>query len=383
MSLSPNSNPDLRSYYYDQPGSLPGTIYAKPDAEPPTLSLIDFSPESCVGQQLHHPEDIAPYLDSRSISWVDVQGLGHRDTLMELGKVFGLHMLTLEDIANVPQRPKIENYDNHLLIVTHMMRLKYNQPRARTGTGPGAMTFRLITEQVSFVLGKHYLLTVQEEPNYDTFDQVRDRIYSNRGLIRQKKEDYLTYCILDTIIDAFFPILEQIGEYIELLENQVIQNPTPKTLASIHQIKRDLLTLRRAIWPQREMLAALTRDESAFISPEVQVYLRDCYDHAAQVMDMVEIYRELAASLTDVYLSSVSNRMNEVMKTLTVISTIFIPLTFIAGIYGMNFNSKASPWNMPELDWYWGYPLVWALMIIIALALILFFWRRGWFRDFS
>jgi magnesium transporter len=202
-------------------------------------------------------------------------------------------------------------------------------------------------------------------------------------MIRQKGADYLLYALLDAIIDGFFPILETYGEEIEVLEDEVIEHPTPQTLARIHQIKRDLLTLRRAIWPQRELLATLTRDGCDQISQDVQLYLRDCYDHAVQVLDMVETYRELAASLMDVYLSAVSNRMNEVMKTLTVISTIFIPLTFIAGIYGMNFNPQASPWNMPELNWYWGYPLVWSGMIAIALSLIVFFWYRGWFSNFS
>ena len=267
-----------------------------------------------------------------------------------------------------------------------MMKLEFHRDHPsnrRDDTTQSATTFRLVTEQVSFILGEHYLLTVQEEPNHDTFNRVRERIYSDKGQIRQRGADYLTYCIVDTVIDAFFPILEQLGEYIEDLEEEVLQNPTPQTLSSIHQIKRDLLTLRRAIWPQREMLSLLTRDGGALISPEVQIYFRDCYDHAAQVIDMIEIYRELASSLMDVYLSAVSNRMNEVMKTLTVISTIFIPMTFIAGIYGMNFDSGASPLNMPELEWYWGYPLAWALMIAIATTLVIFFWRRGWFSDFS
>ena len=374
--MHPDTASDLRNYYYDPPGSLPGTIYGKKDAKPPKISFIDFNLDKYIGQELRSAYEVLPFLEDESVSWLDVQGLGHRPTLRALGQVFDLHKLTLEDIANVPQRPKLEEYNEHLLLITHRIKLEFHRGK-KDDRRTSSVTFSLATEQVSFVLGQHYLLTVQEESTQDSFQRVRDRIYANKGQIRQKKSDYLAYCILDTIIDAFFPVLEQIGEYIEDLEEEALQSPTPQTLSSIHQIKRDLLTLRRAIWPQREMLAILTRDGSHLISPQVQIYLRDCYDHAAQVIDMIEIYRELASSLMDVYLSSVNNRMNEVMKTLTVISTIFIPLTFIAGIYGMNFH------NMPELSWNLGYPFVWGLMIAIAIGLIIFFWKRGWFHSFS
>lgn len=375
-----------RDYPGDLPGSAPGTLNIDVNAPTPKLVLIDYNARKALCQQLDQPEDCTPYLDSESVAWIDVQGLGSQDTLSRLGKVFTIHPLALEDIVNVPQRPKVEIYGDQLLIVTQMITLvpaeeRGDQPLGLRSRQP--LTSRLSTEQVSFLLENNCLLTVQEEPEYDCFGPVRDRIHHNRGTLRQRGSDYLTYALLDAIIDGFFPILEIYGEKIEALEDEVIARPTPQTLAQIHQIKRDLLTLRRAIWPQRELLATLTRDGCTQIAPEVQIYLRDCYDHAVQVLDMVETYRELAASLMDVYLSAVSNRMNEVMKTLTVISTIFIPLTFIAGIYGMNFNPQASPLNMPELNWYWGYPLVWGVMMAIAAALIFFFWRRGWFRDFS
>jgi magnesium transporter len=191
------------------------------------------------------------------------------------------------------------------------------------------------------------------------------------------------YALLDAVIDGFFPVLEDYGEAIEDLEDEVVAKPTRQTLEKIHKLKRDLLMLRRAIWPQRDAINALIRDGSDLISDDVRVYLRDCYDHAVQVLDMVETYRELASSLMDVYLSSVSNRMNEVMKLLTVISTIFIPLTFIAGVYGMNFNPERSPWNMPELNWYFGYPLCWGVMLAIASSLIYYFYRKGWFESLS
>lgn len=357
-------------YFYDVPGSLPGTLNIEADAPPPTIVLIDYSEASATRIHVEAPEDCAPYLDSESVSWVDVKGLGSEDVLQRLGKVFSLHPLMLEDVVNVPQRPKVDEYEDQLLIIARMVTLK------ESGQG-------FISEQVSLILGRHYLLTVQEEPDYDCFGPVRDRIRQGKGTIRRHGADYLAYTLLDAIIDGFFPVLEAYGEDLEELEDEVVSNPSRQTLEKIHALKRQLLYLRRSIWPQRDAINALIRDGSDLISEEVRIYLRDCYDHTVQVLDMVETYRELASSLMDVYLSSVSNKMNEVMKLLTVISTIFIPLTFIAGIYGMNFNTAKSPWNMPELDWYWGYPLCLALMAIVAGGLVIFFWKRGWFENFS
>jgi magnesium transporter len=296
-----------------------------------------------------------------------VQGLGDEEVLMSLGEVFQLHPLMLEDVVNVPQRPKVEDYGDQLLIIARMVMIK---------PGDG-----FISEQVSLILGKHYLTTVQEEPERDCFGPVRHRIKNGKGIIRKQGPDYLAYALLDAVIDGFFPVLEAYGERIEALENEVVTAPSRQTLEKIHLIRRELLDLRRAIWPQRDAITALMRDGSPLISQEVSVYLRDCYDHTIQVLDMVETYRELASSLMDVYLSSISNKMNEVMKVLTVISTVFIPLTFVAGIYGMNFNTEKSPLNMPELNWYWGYVVCWAVMLTIAAGLIYYFWRKGWFKS--
>jgi magnesium transporter len=357
-------------YFYDEPGTVPGTLRIEADAPPPRIVLIDYNETNATRVQLATPEAAAPHLDSESVSWVDVQGLGSEDVLQRLGQVFNLHPLVLEDVVNVPQRPKVEDYQDQLLIITRMVTLKEN-----------AAGF--VNEQVSFVLGKHYLLTVQEEPKYDCFGSVRDRIRTSRGTLRQLGPDYLAYTLLDSIIDGFFPVLEAYGERIEALEDEVITSPTRQTLDKIHQVRRELLTLRRSIWPQREAINSLIRDSCVLISHDVQIHLRDCYDHVVQLLDMVETYRELASSLMDVYLSSVSNKMNEIMKTLTVISTIFIPLTFVAGVYGMNFNTEKSPWNMPELNWYWGYFASLAFMLAIAAGLVYFFWRRGWFSSSS
>ncbi|MBW4579414.1 MAG: magnesium/cobalt transporter CorA [Tildeniella nuda ZEHNDER 1965/U140] len=357
-------------YFYDIPGSMPGTLNIESDASLPVIVLIDYNEEQAERQEVETPEDCIPFLDTESVSWVDVKGLGSEDVLRRLGKVFSLHPLVLEDIVNVPQRPKIEEYDEQLLIIARMVTMK------SSGNG-------FVSEQVSLVLGRHYLLTVQEEPDYDCFGPVSERIRTNKGTIRKHGADYLAYALLDSIIDGFFPVLEEYGEKIEDLEAEVVENPSRQTLEKIHAIKRELLGLRRAIWPQRDAINALIRDGNALISPDVTIYLRDCYDHAIQVLDMVETYRELAASLMDVYLSSVSNKMNEIMKLLTVISSIFIPLTFIAGIYGMNFNTEKSPFNMPELNWYWGYPLAMGFMALIAFGMVFLFWRRGWFENFS
>lgn len=358
-----------RKYFFDNPGAAPGTLSIKEDAPPAKIVLIDYNETDATRVPIPTPEDCEPYLDTESVSWIDIQGLGSEDTWRRLGKVFNLHPLTLEDVVNVPQRPKVEDYEDQLVIIARMVVLHED-------------TDSFVSEQVSFVLGEHYLLTVQVEPEYDCFGEVRERIRANKGTTRKHGADHLLYELLDAIIDGFFPVLEAYSERIEDLENEVVVNPTRQTLDTVHQVRCELLILHRAIWPQRDSINYLIRDGGNLLNKGVQVNLRDCYDHTIQVLDMVETYRELASSLMDVYLSSVSNKMNEVMKTLTVISTIFIPLTFIVGIYGMNFNTEKSPWNMPELDWYWGYPLTLVFMLAVALGLIFFFWRRGWFKRF-
>ncbi|MGL5062632.1 MAG: magnesium/cobalt transporter CorA [Microcoleus sp.] len=357
-------------YFYDTPGAVPGTLDLEPDAPPPEIVLIDYCEATANRTKLASPREAAVYLDTESVSWVDMLGLGNKETWRQMGEVFNLHVMAQEDVVNVPQRPKVVDYENHLLIIAWMVTIH-----------PKSDTFH--KEQVSLILGKHYVLTVQEEPNYDCFGPVRDRIRKGQGVIRKHGADYLAYTLLDSIIDGFFPVLEIYGERIEELEDEVVARPTRKTLEKIYKIRRELLTLRRAIWPQRDAINTLIRDSSDAIGPEVRIYLRDCYDHTVQVMDMVETYRELSSGLMDVYLSSVGNKMNEIMKLLTVISSIFIPLTFVAGIYGMNFNTEKSPMNMPELNWYFGYPLCLGLMAAIASGLVYFFWRRGWFENFS
>jgi len=358
---------DLFAYSYQSPGTMPGTLRIAHDASAPQISLIDYDANNWLRADYITPEECREHLDTESVSWVDIGGTGDTEIFQKLGDVFTLHPLILEDIVNIPQRPKLEEYEDQLLIITQMATLK-----------PNRRGFWL--EQVSFILSKHYLLSVQEEDEVDCFDSIRDRLKQDKGSLRKCGADFLAYALWDAVIDGFFPVLEMIGDRIEDLEDEVVISPTPKTLAAIHQVRRELLALRRAIWPQRDALSVLIRDNSNLIQPETLQYFRDCYDHTVMLIDMIETYRELASGLMDVYLSSVSNKMNEVMQLLTVISTIFIPLTFIAGIYGMNFNTETSQWNMPELDWEYGYIFCLGVMGGIAIILLFFFWRKGWLR---
>ncbi|MGF1457765.1 MAG: magnesium/cobalt transporter CorA [Leptolyngbyaceae cyanobacterium] len=361
---------DLLDYNYASPGSLPGTLNIPDDAEPTELVLISFDSKDAVQKKLNTPEECLPYLKQNMVCRLDVRGLGTEATLRKIGGILNLHPLLLEDVVNVPHRPKLEFYEDHLLMIVHMVR-------------PSKRGHGFIAEQVGFILRHHVLLTMQEESLWDCFDPVRDRLQRNLGLLRQRGSGYLAYTLLDTLVDGYFPVLEQYGEYIEELENEVVMRPSRKTLQKIHELRRQLLMLRRYIWPQRTVINSLIRDGSDYLTQENRIYLQDVYDHIIQILDILETYREVSSSLMDVYLSSVSNRMNDVMKLLTVISTIFIPLTFIAGVYGMNFDHDASPFNMPELDWYWGYPLCLGVMGGIAIVLIVFFWKQGWFENFS
>ncbi|ACK71077.1 magnesium and cobalt transport protein CorA [Gloeothece citriformis PCC 7424] len=353
---------DYFDYYYDHPGSEPGTLSIEPDAKPSKIILIDYNAKHALRKINIPPHDCISYIEKDTVSWIDIQGLGSEALLKQVGEIFDLHPLLLEEVVNVPQRPKVEDYKQHLLVICQMVR-----------SNPDKDGFE--TEQVGFVLGKNYLLTFQEDFITDCFDVVRDRIRTNQGKVRQEKADYLIYLLLDSLIDGYFPVAEDYEERIEAIEDDIIRNPTRQTMEELYHIRRELLALRRLIWPLRNVINLLMRDHSGFVSSEVQIYLRDCYDHVIQLWEIIEAYRELAASLMELYESAISNRMNEIMKFLTVISTIFIPLTFIAGIYGMNFE------NMPELHTKWGYYASLALMAAIAGGLIYFFWRQGWFKP--
>lgn len=369
-SYPPEEEESHVQYYYNDPEDLPGTLDLEPDALPSEMSLIDYTENTATRIQISNPEACIPYIKSDSVSWINVLGLGNQTSWEQMAKVFQIHPLSLEDVVNVPQRPKIIHDKNQIIIITWMVRISSDLEE-------------LEKEQVSIILGEKHLITVQENREYDCLKPVRQRIKNNQGIIRKQKVDYLAYSLLDTIIDGFFPVLEEYGERIEILEDEVVINPNHQTMQKIYQLRRELLTLRRTIWSLRDAINILIRDGNNLINPDVLVYFRDCYEHTIQLRDIVETYRDLASDLMNIYLSSVSNKMNEVMKLLTVISSIFIPLTFIAGVYGMNFNPEKSSLNMPELDWYYGYPLCLLVMFITAVCLIYFFWQKGWFNNLS
>jgi magnesium transporter len=343
-------------------GAPPGTLLADPEAPPPRLSVLVYDAERCEEAVLDTPDAYQDYRRDWPMLWADVEGLGDADVVQRVGDVFGLHRLALEDVLNTYQRAKTEEYSDHVFVVARMTLLDHGE---------------LHSEQIGLFVGRGWLVTFQERPG-DCFDPVRDRIRQARGRIRVGGPSYLAYALLDAIVDNYFPVLEHYGERLEDLEDDVVQNPTPDVVNAIRSIRRDLLGLRRAVWPMREAIGALMREGNAFVDDETRVYLRDCYDHTIQVIDLLENYREIASGLMDVYLSSVSNRMNEIMKVLTIIATVFIPLTFVVGVYGMNFNTSVSRWNMPELAWRWGYPAVWGVMLLIALGLFLYFRRKRW-----
>lgn len=350
---------------YHKPGTAPGTLRAPdtPGAEPAKVTVIDFGPEHFEEKRISRIEEVFAYRDSQTVTWINIEGLGDVELIEKLGRHFAFHPLALEDVLNCGQRPKIEDYGAYHFLV---MKSLYRRDEV------------LEIEQISFFLGGNYVITLQEVPG-DSFEAVRERIRHGKGQIRNMGPDYLLYALVDALVDEFFPVLEAYGERVEELEDLVVGKPEPATLNEVHRIKRELLMLRRTAWPEREVINSLQREEAHLIRPETRVFLRDCYDHTIQVIDMIETYRDLASGLLEVYLSSLSNRLNEVMKVLTIISTIFIPLNFIAGVYGMNFNPQASPLNMPELNWYFGYPAVLSLMAIIGGGLMIYFHRKGWF----
>ncbi len=346
------------------PGASPGTLVFEDD-ERPKIRLIDYCREHVIEKQINSVDECIQYLtdDTPSVTWIDVQGIGHKPTFERLGEIFKIHPLALEDVVNVPQRPKSDAYAEQQLVICRM---------AQYGEGN-----TLVTEQLSILFGKGFVLTIQEEPNNDVLEPVRERIRRGRGSIRTAGADYLAYALFDAIVDGFFPVLEKLGERLEDLELEVLEGKQ-QSARQIHEIKRELLAMRRAIWPQRELANALLRDESPHIQQNTRLYLRDTYDHAVQVMDMVETFREIASGLMDLYLSGTSNRMNEIMKVLTIISTIFLPLTFIAGVYGMNFDTNVSEANMPELKWRYGYEFALGLMALSVIGLLIYYRRKGW-----
>lgn len=352
------------SKHYHDPGTAPGTLIAPTDQRSPvTLTVMDYTGDEVEEISLANAADCRAYLDRDSKTWVQVNGQADPETLRHLGDLFDLHDLALEDVLNTGQRPKLEVYDDQLFLIAAM---------------PFYDGETLDIVQISLFVGQDYLICLcplDEDP----FEPVRKRVrMPNNRRFTSRGIDYLLYALLDLITDSAFPVLEQFGYQLEEMENTLLENPKQKTLASIHGLKRELLVLRRVLWPQRELMTGLMRTEDSLISADTQIYFRDCHDHSVQIIELLESFREMATSMVDIYLSSITQRTNETMRVLTIIATIFIPLTFVVGVYGMNFEHADSPWAMPELSWYYGYPMIWGVMIAIAGGLIWFFKRRGW-----
>ncbi|AQZ95697.1 magnesium/cobalt transporter CorA [Halopseudomonas phragmitis] len=339
-------------------GKAPGTLMhiGQPRDDLAAIRVIEYDAEGLDDRRIH---DAGQYHEPNGgrVAWLNVDGVHQADVIEALGKGFKLHPLVMEDILNTDQRPKVEDYDGYLYLVLRMLRFDEQEQQIHS-------------EQLSLILGQHFVLSLQEHPG-DVFDGVRERLRNGRR-IRFMQADYLGYALLDAVVDHYFVVLEQLSEHIERLEDELIDNPTPTTLGRIHHFKREMLLLRKSIWPLREVLSRLSRDESPLISAETRLFLRDVYDHTIHVLDTIDTLRELLVGMLDLYLSSTSNRMNQVMKVLTIIATLFMPLTFLAGVYGMNFE------HMPELAWPWAYPAVLVLMLMIAIGLLIAFRRRHW-----
>ena len=320
------------------------------------IRVIDYDEENLEERELEKIEDCFSYKERSSITWINIDGLHEVDIIQRIGTHFGLHPLVLEDILNTGQRPKMDDYENYIFVISKMLFFdeEINQTRI---------------QQFSLVLGPNYVISFQEKFG-DVFNPIRERLRKAKGRIRKMGADYLMYALIDSIVDNYFIVLEKIAERTEELEEGVINNPSPEILQTIHNLKRELIILRKSVWPQREVVSGLERGESNLIQEKTIVFLKDLHDHTFQVIDTTEALRDIVSGMLEVYLSSISNRMNETMKLLTIIATIFIPLTFIAGVYGMNFK------RMPELDWGWGYFIVLGVMFIVFVAMLIWFRRK-------
>ncbi len=342
-------------------GCAPGTLVhvGERRTENVRIRVIDYDEGNFLEKEVAAVEDCFAFRDTATVTWINIDGVHDPQIVERLGAHFGLHPLIQEDIMNTTQRPKLEDMGETLYIVARM--LEFDETASEVGT-----------DQLSLVVGRNFIISFQERPG-DEFGPVRERIRRGKGRIRKAGPDYLAYALLDSVVDHYFVILERLGERVELLEDELVSDPKKETLHEIHVLKREMIFLRKSVWPLREVVAGLERSDSCLIQESTNVFLRDLYDHTIQVIDNVETFRDMLSGMLETYLSSISNRMNEVMKVLTIISTIFIPLTFIAGIYGMNFE------HIPELKWRLGYFLVLGVMFVIGLIMAAFFKRKKWF----
>jgi len=337
------------------PGSL---VYTgeKVD-EQVSITLIDYDEQHYQENEVAGFDQCLLIKDKPGVTWIKVNGIHQVANLEKLGECFNLHPLTLEDILNTDQRPKSEDFEDYLYIVLRI--INYSEER------------EISSEQISLILGSNFLISLQES-NGAIFAPVLDRLRTSKGRIRKSGADYLAYALMDLIVDNYFVVLEQFGEALEYLEEEVVKRPTPETLQDIHRFKYDMIMLRKSVWPLREVVGHLERKESDLIQDATGIYFKDVYDHTIVAIDNIETYRDILSGMLDIYLSSISNRLNQIMKVLTVIATIFMPLTFMAGVWGMNFK------HMPELEWVWGYPMALGLMVVVSLCMIHYFHRKKW-----
>ena len=331
---------------------------AEKKAEKLKISIIDYDEAHFQEKEVKKVEECFPFKNKPTVTWINIDSIQDVPIIEQIGKHFDMHPLIIEDITNTTQRPKYEDFGSYIFVVLKML---YYDP----------MNDGQEAEQISLIIGSNFVISFQEKEG-DIFDPVRDRIRNAKGRIRNMGADYLAYALIDAIVDNYFIILEKIGERIENMEEELVLNPTPEILQSIHELKREMILLRKSVWPLREVISGLQRGESPLIEKSTGIFLRDVYDHTIQVIDTVETLRDMASGMLDIYLSSISYRMNEVMKVLTIIATIFIPLTFITGIYGMNFK------YMPELEWRWGYAILWSIIFVISISMLFYFKRKRW-----
>ena len=339
-------------------GTPPGTIIYHGVArhDKTKITLIEYNETELVEKDFYDIDECLRCVNTNMVKWINIDGVHNVEVVEAIGKHFNIHTLTLEDIVNTNQRAKFEDYTNYVVAIMKM--IYYDKT--------------LHAEQLSVVLMENMVISFQESNGGDAFDIIRNRIRQGKGRIRKMKADYLAYALLDAVVDYYFVILEKIGDKLETLEERLITNPDKKTMQDLHFMKREMIYVRKAIWPVRELVNNMERSETVLIGRDIAIFLRDVHDHALRIIDTVETYRDLLSGMMDIYLSSVSNKMNEIMKVLTIITTIFVPVTFIAGIYGMNFE------YMPELHSKWGYPATWAVMILIMGSLIIYFRKKKW-----
>ena len=341
-------------------GLPPGTLLhvGEKKAEETRITVVDYNDILFEDRELNTVEEALPYTEKPTTTWINIDGLHQVDIIEKAGAYFSLHPLVLEDVLHTGQHPKMEDFDDYLFIVMNLIYYDNSEDDIKT-------------DQFSMVFSPRFLISFQERSG-DFFDPVLERLRQGKGRIRKRGTDYLVYALIDIIVDHYFVVLEKIAEKMEVLEDGLMTNPSPEILQEIHYLKRELIFLRKSVWPLREMVRTMERGDSALFQEDTSIYFKDLYDHIYQVVDTTETLREMVTGMLDVYLSSVSNRMNEVMKVLTMIATIFIPITFVAGVYGMNFR------YMPELDWHWGYPLLWGIMIAIGIVMLAYFRRKRW-----